>query len=84
MEIVQKNRIGVWNVPFISGAYLIKGELIRHPNEKSRPNFVHKLLDADMAFCANLREADVFFHVSNRANFGHLVDADDFKTNHVR
>ena len=25
MEIVQANRIGVWNVPFITGAYLIKG-----------------------------------------------------------
>ena len=36
-----------------------------------------------MAFCANLREADVFFYVSNRASFGHLVDADGFSTEHL-
>ena len=74
MEIVKGNRWGLWNVPFISSIYLIKGDLIHHENEKFRPNFIHKLLDADMAFCANLRDADVFFYVSNRANFGHLID----------
>ena len=83
MEIVQGNRAGVWNVPYISGAYLIKGDLIMHENEKKRPNFIQKLLDADMAFCANLREADVFFYVSNRVNFGHLVDSEGFSTEHL-
>ena len=29
MEIVQGNRIGLWNVPFISGAYLIKGKIVK-------------------------------------------------------
>ena len=72
MAIVQAERVGVWNVPFIYGAYLIKGDLITHKDEEKRPNFIHKLLDADMSFCANLREADVFFYVTNRANFGHL------------
>ena len=37
-------------------------------------------LDPDMAVCANLREADVFMHVTNRGTFGHLVNADDFDT----
>ena len=83
MEIVQRNRIGLWNVPFISSAYLIKGDLINHPNEKMRPNFVNKLLDADMAFCANLRENDIFFYISNRASFGHLIDAEGFNTEHL-
>ena len=36
-----------------------------------------------MAFCANLREKDVFFYVSNRVSFGHLIDSDDFDTSHV-
>ena len=83
MAIVQAERVGVWNVPFIYGAYLIKGDLITHKDEEKRPNFIHKLLDADMSFCANLREADVFFYVTNRANFGHLVDADNFNTEHL-
>lgn len=79
MEIVQGNRLGVWNVPFISSAYLVKGDLIL--NDKI--DFVHKLLDADMAFCANLRASDIFFYVTNRANFGHLVDNDNFNTQHL-
>ena len=83
MEIVNGNRNGLWNVPFISAAYLIKGELILHKDEKLRPNFIHKLLDADMAFCANLRDAGVFFYVSNRVRFGHLIDADEFSTEHL-
>ena len=73
----------MWNVPFISSIYLIKGDLIHHENEDLHPNFIHKLLDPDMAFCANLRDNDVFFYVSNRAVFGHLIDADEFKTNHL-
>ena len=40
-------------------------------------------LDADMAMCANLREADVFMHVTNRGTFGHLINADDFDTSHT-
>ena len=66
MEIVTNNRHGLWNVPFISAAYLIKGELIHQENGALKPNFIHRLLDADMAFCANLREAGVFFYISNR------------------
>ena len=54
-----------------------------HKDEEKRPNYIHKLLDADMAFCANLREADVFFYVTNRASFGHLVDSDGFSTEHL-
>lgn len=81
MEIVQGNRIGVWNVPYISGAYLIKGSLIQ--DEDRHPSFIHRLLDADMSFCANLREANVFFYVSNRVSFGHLVDSDGFHISHL-
>ena len=76
MDIVQSNRRGLWNVPFISLVYLIQGKMIK--NEETRPDFVHRLLDADMAFCQNLREKDVHFYVSNRVDFGHLVNADDF------
>ena len=48
-----------------------------------RPNFVHALLDADMAFCKNLRENGDFFFVSNRVPWGHLVATEDFSTAHV-
>ena len=80
MEIVQNNRRGVWNVPFISSSYLVQGSVIH--NEETRPSFVHKMLDPDMAFCHNLRENDIFFYVSNRLDWGHLINADDFDTSH--
>ena len=55
------------------------------PLSHLRPNFVSAGddLDPDMAVCANLREADVFMHVTNRGTFGHLVNADDFDTSHI-
>ena len=81
MDIVQNTRSGLWNVPFISAVYLIQGKLIQNP--ETRPNFVYGNLDADMAFCKNLRDNGIFFYVSNRLNFGHLVNADDFKIDHT-
>ena len=63
--------------------FLIIGDLINQENEALKPNFIHKLLDPDMAFCANLRQSGVFFYVSNRVRFGHLIDADEFSTHHL-
>ena len=83
MEIVNNNRRGLWNVPFISSIYLIKGEFMHNSPPETRPNLLHESLDADMALCRNLRDAGVFFYVSNRANWGHLVNADNFKTDHL-
>lgn len=82
MEIVQSNRRGLWNVPYISSAYLIKGSLVQ-AEEGVRPSFIHRLLDADMGFCANLRDAGIFFYVSNRVDWGHLVNADEFSIEHI-
>lgn len=46
---------GVWNVPYISSVYLIKGSILRA--ELQHPAlFQHSRLDADMSFCANVRE----------------------------
>ncbi len=81
MDIVQNTRRGLWNVPFISLAYLVKGKLIR--DEATKPSFVHRLLDADMAFCKNLRDKDIFFYVSNRVDFGHLINADEYDATRV-
>ena len=83
MDIVNNNRRGLWNVPFISSIYLIKGEFMHNSPPETRPNLLHESLDADMALCRNLRDAGVFFYVSNRANWGHLVNADNFKTDHL-
>lgn len=81
MEIVQDRRKGLWNVPYISSAYLIKGSFIH--NKETRPSFIYGLLDADMAFCKNMRENGDFFYVSNRVHWGHLVATEDFSTSHL-
>ncbi|PNF43292.1 Procollagen-lysine,2-oxoglutarate 5-dioxygenase 3 [Cryptotermes secundus] len=81
MEIIHNDRRGVWNVPYVNSCYLIKGALIRHPELK--PSYMYNQLDADMAFCTNMREKDVFMYVTNRVDFGHLVNADNFDTSRV-
>ncbi|XP_043236665.1 procollagen-lysine,2-oxoglutarate 5-dioxygenase 1-like isoform X2 [Amphibalanus amphitrite] len=81
MDIVEGRRAGIWNVPYISACYLIRRSVVADP--KTRPNFISGLLDADMAFCENMRNADKFMYVSNRANFGHLVSVDSFETSHL-
>lgn len=52
-------------------------------NEDTRPSFVHKMLDPDMALMANIRAKGEFIFVTNRLNFGHLVNAEDFETSHL-
>lgn len=80
MEIVNNNRRGLWNVPFVSSCYLISGAIIHNPD--TRPSYVHKMLDPDMALMANIRAKDIFIYVTNRLNFGHLVNNEEFKTTH--
>lgn len=46
---------GVWNVPYISNIYLIKGSALRAELQQT-DLFHHSKLDADMAFCANIRQ----------------------------
>lgn len=81
MEIIHNDRRGVWNVPYVSSCYLIKGILIRQPELK--PSYAYNQLDADMAFCTNMREKDVFMYVTNRVDFGHLVNADNFDSSRI-
>lgn len=46
---------GVWNVPYISNIYLIKGSALRAELQQT-DLFHHRKLDPDMAFCANIRQ----------------------------
>lgn len=40
-------------------------------------------LDSDMAFTQSLRDHGVFMFVSNLLDFGHLINPENFTTNHV-
>ncbi|XP_045601648.1 procollagen-lysine,2-oxoglutarate 5-dioxygenase 1 [Procambarus clarkii] len=81
MDIVNNNRRGIWNVPYITGVYLIQKALLENP--ETRPNYIFKLHDADMALAVNMREKGVFMYVSNMEDYGHLVDPDYFPTKYL-
>ncbi|XP_064108903.1 procollagen-lysine,2-oxoglutarate 5-dioxygenase 1-like [Macrobrachium nipponense] len=81
MDIVNNNRRGIWNVPYISGVYLIQKSVLDNP--ETRPSYINKLFDADMAVAANMREKGVFMYVSNLEDYGHLVDPDYFTTKYL-
>ncbi|XP_064231779.1 multifunctional procollagen lysine hydroxylase and glycosyltransferase LH3 isoform X2 [Aotus nancymaae] len=57
VELVQRKRVGVWNVPYISQAYVIQGETLRMELPQ-REVFSGSDTDPDMAFCKSFRDKD--------------------------
>ncbi|XP_054893141.1 procollagen-lysine,2-oxoglutarate 5-dioxygenase 2 isoform X2 [Poeciliopsis prolifica] len=77
VDIVQRKRVGVWNIPYMAHIYLIKGTVLR--NElKERNHFVLEKLDPDMALCRNSREMGVFMYITNRQEFGRLISTANY------
>lgn len=76
MDIVNNDRRGLWNVPYITSAYLINGSLIT----STPPSYENGVLDSDMAFCQNYRDQWVFLYVTNLEDYGHLVNPETFDT----
>lgn len=68
---------GLWNVPFINSAYLVNATLLKK-YDRLQLTYNRQNVDADMAFCRNLRDLDAFMYVSNRVEFGHLINADTY------
>ncbi|XP_069364652.1 procollagen-lysine,2-oxoglutarate 5-dioxygenase [Maniola hyperantus] len=77
MDIVSRNIIGIWNVPFITNCYLMKMSLFRKESAKA-VSYIKDDLDADMAFCAHLRDQGIMMHVSNEQYLGRLVNPESF------
>lgn len=77
VDIVQGKRTGVWNVPYITQSYLVKGETLRR--DITRKNvFTLSGVDPDMSFCKSAREKSVFLHISNREDFGRLISTSKY------
>ncbi|XP_052759652.1 multifunctional procollagen lysine hydroxylase and glycosyltransferase LH3-like isoform X2 [Mya arenaria] len=74
MDIVNRDRVGLWNVPYMGGMYLIQAHVLPsiQGGFASSEGF-----DADMALCATLRDKGVFMFVTNRDWYGHLINTDD-------
>uniref|UniRef100_A0A7N9AMV3 procollagen-lysine 5-dioxygenase n=1 Tax=Mastacembelus armatus TaxID=205130 RepID=A0A7N9AMV3_9TELE len=97
IEIVQGKRIGLWNVPYISQAYMIKGSVL-HSKLAQVSLYVNEAMDPDMVFCRSVRDQvtllghrsqdalcpqGVFMFVSNRDEFGRLVASSNFNTSRL-
>ncbi|XP_012233365.2 procollagen-lysine,2-oxoglutarate 5-dioxygenase isoform X2 [Linepithema humile] len=76
MEIIKNERRGLWNVPFVSNCYLINATIIA--NKATRPTYEDGDLDTEMAFARGNRQRGLFMYVSNRLEFGHLVNPDTY------
>lgn len=74
MDIVNNDRRGLWNVPYITHCYLVNATIL--PSLSGV--YDDAKLDPDMAFCKKLRDKGIFMYVENRFDAGHLVNAEDF------
>ncbi|XP_034998094.1 procollagen-lysine,2-oxoglutarate 5-dioxygenase 2 isoform X3 [Hippoglossus stenolepis] len=81
VDIVQRKRMGVWNIPYMAHIYLVKGQVLRN-EMKERNFFVLEKLDPDMALCRNARELGVFMYITNRHDFGRLISTANYNTSH--
>jgi hypothetical protein len=69
---------GLWKVPLARNCYMIRGDVII--NSKTRPDFAAKTetspdaMDSDANFSADMRSKDVDLFISNRFDFGHLLE----------
>uniref|UniRef100_G1R9Y5 procollagen-lysine 5-dioxygenase n=1 Tax=Nomascus leucogenys TaxID=61853 RepID=G1R9Y5_NOMLE len=73
VELVQRKRVGVWNVPYISQAYVIRGDTLR-TEVPQKDVFSGSDTDPDMAFCKSFRDKCIFLHLSNQYEFGWFLD----------
>ncbi|PNI92658.1 PLOD3 isoform 14, partial [Pan troglodytes] len=82
VELVQRKRVGVWNVPYISQAYVIRGDTLRMELPQ-RDVFSGSDTDPDMAFCKSFRDKGIFLHLSNQHEFGRLLATSRYDTEHL-
>jgi len=73
LDIVQLKQTGLWNVPYMNGAYLVQK---RHLKTLSAVDLRDTTLDPDIAICKHLRDKNVFMYVHNEIYYGHLVDSE--------
>lgn len=69
-------------MPFIANAYIINGTLLKK-YDRTLLSYNKDKMDADMAFCSNLRELDIFMYVSNVIDYGHLINPETYDISRV-
>lgn len=70
-DIVYGKKRGCWNVPYVTGSYLIHKNIFEIVPKLYVEN---AYIDIDMRICQNLRQNDLFMYVSNISNYGYIED----------
>jgi len=70
MDIVNYTKKSVWNVPYLTGIYLVKRAFL----EAFPHVYTSKDMDTDMAFAKNVRDSHHFMYVSNLETYGYISD----------
>uniref|UniRef100_A0A2C9JTG6 procollagen-lysine 5-dioxygenase n=1 Tax=Biomphalaria glabrata TaxID=6526 RepID=A0A2C9JTG6_BIOGL len=80
MDIINYNRVGLWNVPHATNLLLIHGHRLTLLKDAFTFN---RAYDPDMSFSQRARSQNIFIYLTNRDYWGHLIYADEFETNHL-
>ncbi|XP_055864465.1 procollagen-lysine,2-oxoglutarate 5-dioxygenase 1-like [Biomphalaria glabrata] len=80
MDIINYNRVGLWNVPHATNLLLIHGHRLTLLKDAFTFN---RAYDPDMSFSQKARSQNIFIYLTNRDYWGHLIYADEFETNHL-
>ncbi|XP_068601098.1 procollagen-lysine,2-oxoglutarate 5-dioxygenase 1 [Brachionichthys hirsutus] len=82
VDIVQRRRVGVWNVPYVSSVYLLKASLLRTELTDYELFSSHDF-DPDMAYCHVVRNKGIFMHLTNMQSFGRILSVENYQTIHL-
>ncbi|AKI78991.1 procollagen-lysine2-oxoglutarate 5-dioxygenase [Acanthamoeba polyphaga mimivirus] len=75
-DIIGRDRVGCWNVPYLASVYLIKKSVIEQvPNLFTENSHMWNGSNIDMRLCHNLRKNNVFMYLSNLRPYGHIDDS---------
>ena len=69
MDIIQYTKKAVWNVPYLTGIYLVRRCFL-----ESFPDVYTFESDIDMTFAKNVRDSHHFMYVSNLDVYGYIED----------
>ncbi|GAU97710.1 hypothetical protein RvY_08960 [Ramazzottius varieornatus] len=74
-EILDYTKRGIWNVPYIRNAYMIRSDVIKN---HFVPFVEQGVADVDITWCKNMREQGRLMYLSNLQYYGHLVNSESF------
>ncbi|KAI3386846.1 hypothetical protein SNEBB_000372 [Seison nebaliae] len=97
LQIINGDRTGVWNVPFVNEVYLIKWSLMKRISEEKdymnaegimssfkADDLTNDDIDPDMTLCKYLREHGHFMNVINEIYIGFLVNPETYNISRTR